>query len=326
MDGLLPIPLKYYGGHTGRWSGTEGINPQNFGTRSKENLVNQVRTIIVPPPDHVLLITDAAQIEARIVNWLAGQWNILDLYASGADPYCKLAAAIIGRPVNKPDSMRQLGKCAELGCGFGMGPTKFMAMAAKPPYNLTVAPHQSEVAIYAYRQTHPKVVTLWYNVERGFKYVAKNPIEKFALPIGVSSHVLFTSLNGVISVRLPSSRVLYYPKIRIRVEQNREELVQLNATDTRKSVRLWGGFLVENIVQAIARDILALAILETDKYGAGIGQRVALSVHDEIVSVAPEKYAAMALDIQLAALRHTPEWAEGLPLNAEGKTAERYEK
>ena len=325
MNGLLPIPLRYYGGHTGRWSGTEGINPHNFGAHSKEDLINQVRTILIAPFDHVLVVTDAAQIEARIVNWLADQYNILKQYETG-DPYSALASKIVGKEIAKPMKERQLGKIGELGCGFGMGATKLQINAKKPPYEIDVSATVAEKIVQIYRETHPLVVKLWYNVDRAFKYVTKYPLEKFTLPVGTDSQLVFTNVDGIVCIRLPSSRVLYYPKVKMRVENSREELVQLNATDNRKSVRLWGGYLVENIVQSVARDILALAILETDKYGAAIGQRVALTVHDEIVSVAPKVNAAMALEIQLAALRNRPAWAKSLPLDAEGTISERYSK
>jgi len=325
MNGLLPIPLKYYGGHTGRWSGTENINVQNFGTWSKEDLINQVRTILIAPPDYVLAIADAAQIEARIVNWLAGQWDVLKQYEIG-DPYSALASRIVGKEVTKPMKERQLGKMGELGCGYGLGAPKLLVNAKKPPYEIDLSRNTAEKIVRIYRETHPAVVKLWHNVDRGFRYIVKYPKEKFTLSVGKNSHLVFSNVNGIARIQLPSSRVLYYPKIKLRIENGREELIQLNATDNRKFTRLWGGALVENCVQSIARDVLALAVLAVNSKGKELGLRIALHVHDEIVSVVPRAHAQMALEIQLTALRNRPIWAEALPLNAEGKICNRYEK
>lgn len=325
----LPVPLKYYGAHTGRWSGGEGINLQNLGSRGHP-LISRVRHTLVAPGGHSLVIVDAAQIEARVLAWIAGQADLVDAFARDVDIYSDFAWKDIFRaPTRKPlkndpepvkmllTRRRAAGKVAILGLGYGMGKDRMLDYMESYP-ELAPMIEAGEIDLFftkdvveAYRRRFPAIPAFWGRIENAFRFVVRYGEQDQWLERGLR---LWRD-GSTAMLELPSSRCLFYPHAACGPITDGSRL-------RFQWGKLWGGTLTENIVQAISRDILAEAILCVE----AAGYRVALHVHDEIIAVVPTEKAADCLNTALGALRHVPSWGQGLPLNAEGHICQRYEK
>lgn len=333
LDGYLPVPLKYHGAHTGRWSGDQKINLQNLGSRG-DPLISSIRNMLVAAPGRTLVIADSAQIEARVVAWFAGESELLQAFENGDDVYCLFAEQVVGRPVRKPRPhdiepvAKQLahdrnivGKPGVLGCGYGMGASKLDST-----YQLN-DPDLAETIVQTYRNKYTNIVQFWHKLERVFAYVARFPHAPVQLA-GRKLHLYARQDEDVdVVIRLPNGRELKYHKVRVKQEHGREVIEVYNAIENRWA-HIWGGHLTENVVQAASRDVLAEAFLrfEAQATTQGIDSRVALHVHDEIVADTDESVADKALQLALDCLVQRPEWAPDLPLDAEGCISERYQK
>jgi DNA polymerase len=320
--GYLPVPLKYCGAHTGRWSGGERINLQNLGSRGHE-LVNAVRELLVAPEGKELVIADASQIEARVLAWLAGQWDLVEKFAKGEEIYCGFAEKVLGYPVRKPKpeggipaiekrmkwARNSVGKIGVLGCGYGMGPAKAVGYA-KGAIDFETA----KKLVKTYRESNAKIVKFWYDIEQAFTYTHR--YGKSCELRGLRFHQ--TDKCDVI-ITLPSGRELKYHTVRLDGDGYDQSLQVYNDMD-RSWVHVWGGYLTENVVQAISRDILwhAIARLEGDNYD------VALHVHDELIAAVDEGTGRSVLKRAVKYLSENPEWARDLPLAAEGVVSTRY--
>ena len=181
LGGKLPVPLRYYGGHTGRWSGAEGLNLQNL---PRSGRLAAIRGLIIPRPGHRLIICDAAQIEARVTAWFADEQDLLAAFAKGADVYSQFASRFFGISVRKPKKTdipviakmmgdrRNFGKVCILGMGFGMGKDRFREYA-EAQTGQEVSPATAEAAVKLYRASYPKTVQMWYKIEQAFTYTAR---------------------------------------------------------------------------------------------------------------------------------------------------------
>ena len=338
LGGRIWVPLKYYGGHTGRWSGDMKINAQNLGGkgRGKENhpLLGQVRKLFVASPGMSLCIADLGQIEARVLAWMAGQLDLLEGFAQGKDIYSEFATALFGHKVRESqesdppeiakrfDIERGFGKDAILGCGYGMGADKFFMRcrsndSLRPlfdsgQYDFTLI----ERLIKTYRTKYSKVPELWKAVEKAFLFVTRYPNQTCSVPM-VNGQLEFFHVDQETRIRLPSGRTLKYKWARVisLPEDTRPSLVY-------KDGPLWGGSIVENIDQAISRDILAYAILKTESQNIP----VVLHCHDEIVVCVPENKADQTLILLNNIMTTNPIWAVGVPLKAKGKVSQVYTK
>jgi DNA polymerase len=277
-----------------------------------------VRGLICAPKDHVLVLSDSAAIEARIVLWLAGARAGVKLFeksdaGTGPEPYCVMGAKVYSLPVEKVvkgTDARAVGKVAVLGLGFGMGATKFQ-MTAKSQAGMDLDMPMCEKTVKVWRALNPEVCKLWRDCEEAFKKCANGAKE-----IRVNKFLSFHNVGGgTVSMRLPCGRELFYHE----------------AKATRRGIRFmtnkgieetWGGHLVENAVQAIARDIIVYVMGQLEKlYGA-----VVLTIHDEIVqSVRKTRSEEVAAETHRL-MKIVPAWAPGLPLNAETKIAKRLTK
>lgn len=330
--GLLRVPINYYGGHTGRWSGAEGYNLQNMGGRGRSGsgndpLISQVRGTLTALPGYTFGIGDSAQIEARILAWLAGQQDLLDDFISGRSPYCSLATELFGHEVHKvtddekqtPEGQKMaieygFGKDGILGAGYGMGATKFYNDCLKNPslrplfdsgqYDFAFIQH----LITTYRTKYSKIPEYWKRVETAFKQCIKFPHLKPKV-----GQVAFESKGTEVRVTLPSSRVLYYRHCRIK-----------DKTIRHHGGILWGGSITENIDQSIARDLLGYWILECEKNGLP----VVLHVHDEVVTMLSKRPGLDArVKLFYDIMCSLPDWASGLPIGTdEIVLSERYKK
>jgi len=338
--GLLPVPLKYHGAHTGRWSGGERINLQNLSSRGSD-LVNSIRNLLIAPllkymnetwAEQVIVMVDAAQIEARVLSWIAGQEDLNEAFRQNRDIYCEFASKMSGRTIRKDRKtdpkplakffkrMRNMGKIGILGGGYGMGADKCQAFAAVT-YGVEMTLNESVRLIDTYRKSVPQITKFWRMVEQKFRAAAKYG-EPGVMDRGLKFHREEFCGEQLTIITLPSGRQLKYANVKAAIINGRDQLYMPNPMEGNKRIFMWGGYLTENIVQAISRDILAEGILETEEKG----YRVALHCHDEIVAVVLKSQGEQALKDISQILSTPPEWAGDCPLGAEGKISTRYEK
>ena len=328
-DGAIPVPLRYHGAHTGRWSGEEDINLQNM-AKQGDPLLIAIRGLLVAPPGMMLVIADASAIEARVLAWIAGEWWLVDKFAAKQEIYCDFATKVLGWKVRKPNrrgayipqvedrmewARNAVGKIGVLGCGYGMGGEKAMAYAKGAVDRPT-----ADKIVATYRAEHKAIVAFWTDIEKAFCYVIRYR-RSCELPRGLRFDPY--SDTGV-SITLPNGRELRYEGCRIRPNpkrNNRDQLWLFNPME-RQWEPAWGGTLTENVVQAVSRDILAEALLRLED----LGHHTAHHIHDELVIVAKQQDAADVLKLAEQEVGRTPTWAPRLALAAEGVLSERYGK
>lgn len=299
--GAMAVYLKYYGAHTGRWSGGDRMNWQNF----KRGSV--LREAVLAPGGCVVCVVDSAQIECRILNWLAGEEHVLEAFRDKRDLYSEGASRFYDRPITKADKIeRHLGKTLELGCGYGMGHEKFRAtckLGALGGPAIDLSENEARAAVNSYRSSHKKVKALWKEGDRILR-------------------CLFAGSEATWGPMQVKNRRIYYPNGSWSDYTNLRHDGQDFYTDTRKgAAKIYGAKLVENVVQALARLVLAEKMLQ-------IAPRfkIVTTTHDEIVYLALKADATEALEFGMQTMKTTPVWALGLPLDAEGGYARNYSK
>jgi len=263
------------------------------------------------------LDADYAAIEARIVNWLAGQEDALEEYRQGVDRYKTMASMIYRVPseaVNK-HPQRFVGKQAVLGCGFGMGPPKFRVTCWKMGrYDLPAG--LEDTAVKAFRAKHKKVVQCWYDLERAAKQAILQKGKTFQV-----RHLLFQSrdVEGMpfLLMRLPSGRKLAYP--RPRISNDRIVFFGNIKGTTWGDVNTWGGTLLENATQAVAADVMTNGVHKSER----AGYETATLIHDQCLAYVKPGQTA---DEFVQLLTDLPEWAKNLPIEAEGALVPFYKK
>ncbi len=325
----LPIPLKYHGAHTGRWAGEEKVNTQNLTARGHE-LAVQTRTLIEAPEGYVLCITDQSQIEARVLDWLAEQNDMLRAFAEGRQIYCDFASKFCGHRIRKPKktdnevvaewhgNYRQMGKIGILGCGYGMGPPRCQKYA-QDNYNVCLSIGEADAIVKLYRRTHSMVVLFWKKIERAFR-MATQTGQAYELEYGLR---FFRDGNATM-IQLPSGRRLHYIGAKVEGATRHPQLVMPNPRAYgEKKIRMWGGYLAENIVQAVSRDLLAVSILRIENE---LGLRIPMTVHDDISIMVPEDEVGVYQPQIEEIACDPPAWAEGLPIAVESKVSKRYAK
>jgi len=301
-DGMrLPILLNYSGAHTHRWSGGNKMNLQNL------RRGGELRRSILAPKNQVIVVADSAQIEARVLAWLAGQTDVVEAFASKKDVYKLMASAVYNVPVSEvTKDQRFVGKVCILGLGFGMGAKKLRQTLEQgvlgPPVEFSL--QECERIVNVYRSRNYKIRGLWKLMDSIIASMLTGTQGDF----GPLSY-------GKGFIRLPNGLFLQYYGLHGEVEARRDDLVVQEATYlTRKGrSKIYGGLLTENVVQALARIIVADQMLEISKR-----YRVVTMTHDEIVVVADKKDAETCLADMLRVMATPPEWARGLPLSAEG--------
>lgn len=316
-DYRLPVYLNYCGAHTTRWSGGNKLNLQNL-PRGGE-----LRRSILAPEDHAIVVCDSAQIEARVLAWLANEKELVKAFADGEDIYSSFASEIYGFPVNKKEhpNERFLGKVAVLGLGYGMGYKKFRGVLALgmmgPPVDITEA--ESLKIVNLYRKKYPYVRALW----RVFDDVLDKMIKKRLSRrqddyTKVGRDVLEYDEQ---SIWLPNGLGLHYPSLDVEIHPETHETTGYHYKTGRERSKIYGALMVENVIQALARVIIGEQMLAVaERY------RVVTMTHDEIVAVAPLDQAQQCLDDMMAVMKTPPKWAPGLPLSAEGGFDTMYSK
>lgn len=331
--------FSYHGAQTGRWAG-RGFQPQNlprpafddadncvrlFDQRDPEllemlygdpmvALSSTLRSMIVPAQGNRLLVVDFNAIEARVLAWLAGEQEPLDVFATGQCIYCHAATSIYGRTITKADKEeRQIGKVAVLALGYQGGVGAFQTMAAA--YRVEIEDELADQIKVKWRKANKNIVRFWYDLEAAANNAVKHRGHAFdAGPITFKCH------GDFLFAKLPSGRRLAYYQPRLG-----NNGLEFWGTDSRLGGRwakldTYGGKLAENVTQAVSRDLLADAMLRVE----AAGYPVVMHVHDEIVSEVPKDFGSLAEFEEL--ICQMPDWATGLPMAVEGFECERYRK
>lgn len=360
-DDRLRGLLLYHGASTGRWAGRL-VQPHNFPRGEIKNIESYIpwvldgeyeainmlappvvvissllRGMLIPAEGHDLIAADFSAIEARFLNWIADQKDVVELFRKYDaapkdekplyDVYRRNATRLFGVSLDEVLAFphRQTGKFQELGCGFGMGKKKAVK-AAKDVYGLTLTEEQAEEIVNGYRSSHTNVVDLWYESERAVLAAVASPGSP--ITFGPLENLRALKAGSYLYVILPSRRALCYaqPKIVERMTPwgEMKPCVEVSAENpvTRQWERnqLYGGLIVENFVQAGSRDLLVHGMMAADK----VGYTSILSVHDEAVAEVPKGFGSVEEFERI--LSTTPEWAAGCPVSAEGWRGDRYRK
>ena len=303
--GTLPVPLRYYAAHTGRFGGDDKVNLQNLPRKSP------LKKALKAPPGYVVIDCDSSQIEARTLAWLAGQWDLVEAFDRGEDVYKIMASSIYGVPAEEvTDNQRFVGKTTILGAGYGMGPVKFQAQLKT--FGVTLELEECKRTIAIYRETYPYIPKLWRDTGDALESLAVDN------PTSLGEGMKLAIDGGVV---LPNRLRIRYPNLRFVEQDNgKQELMY----DTKKGravipTRIYGGKCVENICQALARIIIANQMLMISRR-----YKVAMTVHDSVVVVAPQDEADEARAFIEQCMRTRPKWAAALPLNCESKMGPSY--
>ena len=309
--GLLPVPLRYYGAHTGRWSGQDKINFQNLPSRDPKK--RALKNGILPPDNHVILNVDSSQIEARILVWLAGQEDVTEQFRKGEDVYSNFASKVYNREITKANKIeRFVGKTCVLGLGYGTGWKKLQHTLETQPPGAKLPDMECQNLVRVYREINHKVIDLWGECDRAISDIASWQDGKTPYYIG-KHNVLKVTKEGI---QLPNGLYLYYPDLEKDVSGPRSEFVYKSR---RGKVTIWGGSIVENVVQALARIVIGEQMIAINKKYKPI-----LTVHDAVVCVAPEEEKDIALEFMIKEMSIPPKWGKDLPITCEGGYADNY--
>jgi len=306
--GLLPVPIRYYAAHTGRFGGDDKINLQNLPSRGAN--ANKLKQSIIAPTGYKIIDADSAQIEARVLAWLAGQADLVQGFANKEDVYKKMASAIYGvaeDQINK--DQRFVGKTTILGAGYGMGALKFQVQLKTFGFDIELAEARRIVEIY--RKTNDDIVQLWQNAQTSLIRMVNGEGMNLGMPSGV-----LTIKPKMAGIWLPSGLMMRYDGLEF--EQG-EKGIEFSYVTRRGRTRIYGGKIIENVCQAVARCIIAEQMLRIAKR-----YKVVLTVHDAIACVVRDEEVDDATQFVEECMRWTPDWAQGLPLNCESGSGDNY--
>ena len=274
-----------------------------------------IRTAFIPKEDTRFIVSDFSAIEARVLAWLAGEKWVLDAFENGEDLYCRTASRMFGVPVEKHGvngHLRQKGKIATLACGYqgALG-----ALKAMGGIEMGLSEDELQSIVDSWREANPNIVSLWWDIDSVVKRVVKTRTKEEYKNLVISYE------KGILFIQLPSKRRLAYPKAKIGTNRfGGESIVYQGIVVGNKwdKIESYGGKFVENIVQAIARDILAGAMMRLEKKGFNI----VMHIHDEVVIESDSSSIEEINEI----MSIVPSWAPGLILDADGFESEFYKK
>ena len=342
-DGRVHGMLMFYGANrSGRWSG-KNVQlhnlPKNYlpDLELARDLVKQgrfediellydstpnvlselIRTAFIPKQGCRFVVADFSAIEARVLAWLSGEQWRLDVFTSHGKIYEASASSMFHVPmeeITKGSTLRQKGKLAELGLGFGGAAGALISMGA---LDMGLTEEELPPLVAAWRKANPHITQFWWDVDAA---AIKAVTEKQKTKVG---KIIFEYKSGILFITLPSGRKLSYVKPRMAVNKfGRDGLTYEGIAENKKWSRIetYGPKLVENIVQGTARDLLAEAMLRVEKKGYPI----VMHCHDEIIAEVPEGTGSVDEMCEIMAVQ--PEWAEGLPLRADGFECRFYKK
>ena len=338
-DGRVRGCFQFYGARTGRWAG-RNIQLQNLPQNrmpdleqarslvragdydsvrllydSTPDVLSQlIRTALIPSPGRTFFVADFSAIEARVIAWLAGEQWRQQVFAEGKDIYCASASQMFGVPVEKHGvngHLRQKGKIAELALGYGGSVGALKAMGA---IEMGLKEDELKPLVDAWRTANPMIVKLWWEVDRA---VTRAVSDKTATE---THSIRFTCQSGMLFITLPSGRRLAYVRPRIGENQFGGSAITYMGTNAAKQwarLESYGPKFVENIVQAISRDILCYAMQALRDCA------IVAHVHDEVIL---EADPGMSLEAVCERMGRTPPWAQGLLLRADGYATPFYKK
>jgi DNA polymerase len=305
--GKLPVPVRYYAAHTGRWGGDDKINLQNLPSRGPN--AKSLKKAIIAPQGHTVIEADSAQIEARVLAWLAGQEDLVSAFTNREDVYKKMASTIYGVAVDDvTKDQRFVGKTTILGAGYGMGAVKFQAQLKTFGFDMPL--DEARRVINIYRDANWNISNLWKEAQVMLRYMAQGDKVTF----GKSGVIGVDPANKALI--MPSGLPMYYSGL-FAVEE--EKGPQYYYKVRRGDNKIYGGKVVENVCQAIARCIIGEQMLRIAKR-----YKVVLTVHDSIVCCVPDAETDAAKAYIEDSMRWVPDWAAGLPVDCEAGTAKSY--
>ena len=285
---------------------------------STPNVLSElIRTAFIPKPGCRFVVADFSAIEARVLAWLSGEQWRLDVFTSHGKIYEASASSMFHVPmeeITKTSPLRQKGKLAELGLGFGGAAGALISMGA---LDMGLTEDELPPLVAAWRKANPHITQFWWDVDAA---AVKAVTEKQKTKVG---RIIFEYKSGILFITLPSGRKLSYVKPRMAVNKfGRDGLTYEGISENKKWSRIetYGPKLVENIVQGTARDLLAEAMLRVEKKGYPI----VMHCHDEIIAEVPEGSGSVDEMCEIMAIQ--PKWAEGLPLRADGYQCSFYQK
>jgi hypothetical protein len=306
--GPMPVPLRYYAAHTGRWGGDDKLNLQNLPRNSP------LKKSILAPDGYMMIDSDSSQIEARTLAWLAGQDDLVEAFDRGEDVYKIMASAIYGKPVSEiSKDERFVGKTTILGAGYGMGAAKFQIQLKN--FGVAIELDEAKRIIDTYRRTYPRITELWKAAGGILGAIIGNQ----STELGRGGVLKVQGTKGIL---LPNGLYLRYPNLRqsVNEEDGKTEYVY----DTKKGKatipnRIYGGKVVENVCQALARIVIGdQMLLVAKKY------QVVMTVHDAIACIVPETEVERAVEYVELCMRIRPQWGPELPLNCESGSGKSY--
>lgn len=342
-DGRVHGLLQFYGANrTGRWAGRL-VQVQNLPQNhipdlelardlvkkgryadlellydSTPNVLSElIRTAFVPRPGTRFIVADFSAIEARVIAWLSGEQWRLDVFEHGGDIYCASASQMFGVPVEKHGQnahLRQKGKIAELALGYGGSVGALIAMGA---LDMGLTEDELPELVQQWRTANPHITKLWWDVDDAAMKAFNNGIPTHVGPLTFSRH------SGMLFIRLPSGRQLCYVKPRLEDNRfGRKSLTYEGVGESKRWTRIetYGPKLVENVVQATARDLLAHSMLQLKKAGF----EIVMHIHDEAVLEVP--LGSSSVEEVCTVMGIAPDWAVGLPLRADGYECTFYKK
>lgn len=334
VDNRVRGTIQYFGAHTGRWAG-RGVQLQNLpsvtaGDDEKtqafvDRVMNEpaenfsiselkplIRGALMAPAGQTLTVCDYSAIEARVLAWLAGEEWVLEAFRAGRDIYIETAARMFHVPYEEARPLRKKGKVAVLALGYGGGINALKAMGAEG------TDAELEEIKQTYRAANPRIARFWADLDRAMRNRSGRVGEY------ISIH---PKANGLVTIKLPSGRELFYHKLHFRTvnkfDKEVEALHFLDPKSHRAVIPTYGGRLTENVTQAVARDVLAHALVNLDKENVP----VVAHVHDEVIAEGGVTVERMK-ELMGAGVGNplAPPWSEGLPLAAEGYYCARYRK
>lgn len=337
--------LQFYGAsRTGRWAGRL-VQVQNLPQNKINDLDNArnllreglyemvetlfgqtpfvlsqlIRTAFVPSNGHRLIVSDFSSIEARVIAWFAGEKWRLNVFQTHGKIYEASAAQMFNVPIetiDKGNPLRQKGKVSELALGYGGGPGALKAMGA---LNMGLEEHELPGLVRAWRKANPNIVKFWWDCERAAMEAVQDKTS-----VRLQYGLIFQFKNGILFIQLPSGRKLAYLKPRLEEDERfgKLALTYEGVGDNRQwtKINTYGGKLVENIVQATARDCLAESMIRLDE----AGYPIIMHVHDEIIADVPNDEKSLSEMEEL--MGQTLDWAPGLPLDSDGFETAYYKK
>ena len=305
--GTLPIPLRYYAAHTGRWGGDDKVNMQNLPRSSN------LKDAIIAPEGYMMIDSDSSQIEARTLAWLAGQDDLVEAFERGEDVYKKMASAIYMKPeadITKDE--RFVGKTTILGAGYGMGAAKFQNQLKV--FGVVTELEECKRIINVYRETYPRIPALWREAGKALETM-------IVLQSGTLGRLGIIEVQGNRGLRLPNGMYIKYPNLRLITNSDGKTEMVYDTKRGKATIanRIYGGKVVENVCQALARIVIGKQMLMIAKK-----YKVVMTVHDAVACIVPEDEVETAQEFVELCMRLRPDWAPELPLNCEAGHGRSY--